>query len=209
MSRIEAPWPPLLELEHEVENLRLDRDVERRRRLVGDQQVGVQHERHGDHHALAHPARQMMRILRHAPFGVGDADLGQHGHGAPRCLVARHCLVLEDHLRQLHADREHRIQRRHRLLEDHADRAAADLAHLLPRQREQVLALQRDLAGDDAARRARDETQHAQRRDAFAGAGLADEPEHFAGAHVEVDAVDGFGHAGLGIEVGAQPANGE
>ena len=39
--------------------------------------------------------------------------------------------------------------------------------------------------------------------------GLADEPEHFAGAHVEVDAVDGLGHAGLGIEVGAQPANGE
>ena len=38
------------------QDLRLDRDVERRGRLVGDQQLRAAGERHGDHHALAHAA---------------------------------------------------------------------------------------------------------------------------------------------------------
>ena len=41
---------------HEVEDLRLDRDVERGRRLVGDQEFGFARERHRDHHALGHTA---------------------------------------------------------------------------------------------------------------------------------------------------------
>jgi hypothetical protein len=35
-----------------LEDLGLDGGVERRRRLVGDEQVGLARERHGDHHAL-------------------------------------------------------------------------------------------------------------------------------------------------------------
>ncbi len=45
-----------------VENLRLHGDVERRRRLVGDEEIGTIGERHGDHHALALAARELMRI---------------------------------------------------------------------------------------------------------------------------------------------------
>ena len=41
----------------------------------------------------------------------------------------------------LAADREHRVQRRHRLLEDHRDLAAAHAAHLFFAEREQVAAL--------------------------------------------------------------------
>ena len=47
----------------QVEDLGLDGDVERRRRLVGDQQRRVAGQRHGDHGALAHAARQFVRIL--------------------------------------------------------------------------------------------------------------------------------------------------
>ena len=47
----------------QVENLRLDGDVERRRRLVGDQQVGLAGQRHGDHHALLHAAGQLEGIF--------------------------------------------------------------------------------------------------------------------------------------------------
>ena len=46
----------------ELEDLRLDRHVEGRRRLVGDQQLRLQRERHRDHHALAHAARELMRV---------------------------------------------------------------------------------------------------------------------------------------------------
>ena len=46
---------------HQVEDLRLDRDVEGGRRLVGDEQLGLAGERHRDHHPLGHPARHLVR----------------------------------------------------------------------------------------------------------------------------------------------------
>ena len=63
----------LLQIAQQVENLRLDRDVERGRRLVGDEQRGPAGERDRDQRALAHPARELMRILAHAPFGLRHA----------------------------------------------------------------------------------------------------------------------------------------
>jgi hypothetical protein len=49
-------------LDHELvqkrKDLRLDRDVERRRRLVRDQELRLARERHRDHHALPHAARE-------------------------------------------------------------------------------------------------------------------------------------------------------
>ena len=53
---------PLLQIGEQLEDLRLDRHVERGRRLVGDQHVGVVGERHGDHHALALAAGHLVRI---------------------------------------------------------------------------------------------------------------------------------------------------
>ncbi len=52
-----------LQFEKQVENLRLDRHVERRGRLVGDQQRRIAGERHGDRRTLPHAARQFVRIL--------------------------------------------------------------------------------------------------------------------------------------------------
>ena len=56
------------------QDLRLDRDVERRGRLVGDQQSRIAGQRHRDHHPLAHAAGQLVRIVAQPPLGVGDAD---------------------------------------------------------------------------------------------------------------------------------------
>ena len=53
----------LLELPDELEDLRLDRHVEGGRRLVGDEQLRLAGERHRDHDALAHAARQLVRVL--------------------------------------------------------------------------------------------------------------------------------------------------
>ena len=46
----------------QLEDLRLDHDVERRRGLVPDDQRRVAGERHRDHHALAHAARELVRV---------------------------------------------------------------------------------------------------------------------------------------------------
>ena len=54
---------PLLQVAQQVENLRLDRHVERRRRLVGDEERRPARERQGDQRALAQAARELVRIL--------------------------------------------------------------------------------------------------------------------------------------------------
>ncbi len=53
----------LLQLVQQRQHLRLDRDVERGGRLVGEQHVGAAGERHRDHHALAHAAGELVRIV--------------------------------------------------------------------------------------------------------------------------------------------------
>ncbi len=71
---------------HQLEDLRLDRHVERGGRLVGDEQLRVAGERHGDHHALAHAAGELVRVLLRARLGRGDAHLAQHVNRLFFCL---------------------------------------------------------------------------------------------------------------------------
>ena len=71
-----------LQLLEQVDDLRLDRDVERRHRLVADDEVRVERERAGDADALALAARELVRVAR---GGVGRQadDLEQLAHLAP------------------------------------------------------------------------------------------------------------------------------
>ena len=69
---------PLAQLHQQLEDLRLDRHVERGRRLVGDDQLRVACERHRDHHALPHAARELMRVVVEPPSGLRDADELEH-----------------------------------------------------------------------------------------------------------------------------------
>ena len=94
MNRIDKP-ALALQLAQQVEDLRLDRHVQRRRRLVGDQQPRARRQRHRDHHALAHAAGHFVRI------GI-DALLRRAGSrpaGTARCaslprLCGRHAAAL-------------------------------------------------------------------------------------------------------------------
>ena len=115
-----------LELADQVEDLRLDGDVERRRRLVGDQDLGLEDERHRDHHALAHPAGELVRVARRA----ARRRSGSRPPRAPRARGARAAfsetpLVRLDRLDDLPADPVERVERRERVLEDHRDALAA------------------------------------------------------------------------------------
>ena len=55
----------LLQVLQQVDDLRLDRDVERRDRLVADQQLGLDGERAGDADALALAAGEFVREAAH------------------------------------------------------------------------------------------------------------------------------------------------
>ena len=59
----ESHLPLGLDLGEQPEDLRLDGDVERRGRLVGDEHLRVHRQGGGDHHPLAHAAGELMRIV--------------------------------------------------------------------------------------------------------------------------------------------------
>ena len=180
----------LLQFAHQVEDLRLDRHVERGRRLVGDQQLRVARQRHRDHRALPHAARQLVRVGVHAALRLGYVHPAQRLDRPIHRLAARDALVQRDRFADLAADRHQRVQRCHRLLEDHRDRVAADVLHRAFAQLQQIDAGKADRAADDAPRRVGHETQDRQRGDALAAAGLADDPQRLAGAHRIGDPVD-------------------
>ena len=80
-----------LQFAHQVEDLRLQGDVERGGRLVRDQELGIAGQRHRDHDALAHAAGELVRIVVDAPFRRGDVDAAQQLDGAlaRRCAASR------------------------------------------------------------------------------------------------------------------------
>ena len=127
-----------LELPDEPEDLRLRRHVERGRRLVRDEERRIVDERHRDHHALAHPARELVRVVVDAPFRAGDAHLLEPFDREPACRAGGDVAVQQDRLDELVADGQHRVQRRHRVLEDHRDLAPAERAEPPLRGGEQV-----------------------------------------------------------------------
>jgi len=86
--------------------------------------------RHRDQHPLPHPARQLMRIVLHPCRGVGNADRIEQLDRRLCRLAAVRTAVDDQRFRNLIADGEHRVERRHRLLEDQPDSGAADCAHL-------------------------------------------------------------------------------
>ena len=79
----------LLQVAHQVEDLRLDGHVERGGGLVGDQQLGVAGQRHRDHRALPHAAGELVRVVVDPLGRLRDARPGRacrsRACGPPAC----------------------------------------------------------------------------------------------------------------------------
>ena len=146
-------WNSVLEVAQQVEHLGLDRHVEGRGRLVGDEQVGVAGDRAGDQHALRHAAGDLVRVRRERALRVGDADPGEQAERPVLGLVLAETQADPHRLGQLAADGEGRVEVGHRLLRDVGDLAAAQLGHLLLGDVGEVGALELDDAGQDPAAR--------------------------------------------------------
>ena len=173
------------------ENLRLNSDVERGGRLVGDQQIGLVGERHGDHDALTLAARELMRIGAQPRLRIRDADFTQKlNDSVPNRVFAAHAVQFEN-LRNLPLDHVQRIERGHRLLEHHCDARATNGAQTIVVDREHILAVEQRLAGRDRARGK--QAYDRQSADRLAGAGFADERQRLAPLKREGDPVDGLG----------------
>ena len=122
----------------ERQNLGLDRHVQRGRRLVGDEEARLARHRHRDHDALAHAAREFVRILFEAPLRLRNANAFEElDRPRPRLFPAQSAMDPET-VDELPLDGEDRIERRHRLLKDHPDLTAAQLAQEFGRRRGEV-----------------------------------------------------------------------
>ena len=178
------------ELGHQVDDLGLHRDVERRRGFVGDQKVGAAGQRNGDHDALAHAAGKLVRIVADAPLRRGHADLAQRFLGAVHRFVPAGALVQHEHLGDLLADRRQWIERRHRLLEDHGDAFAPQRPQLGGRGVLDLLAVEHDPAAAERQRPAQ-QAHQGERGDGLAATRFTNEAEGLAAADLEGHAFDG------------------
>src|SRR5215218_1222752 len=172
------------------QHLRLHRDVECGGRLVGDQHRGAAGDRHGDHHALAHAAGELVRIGVEPATGVGHADQLEQFVGTGAGLATAEIGVRRQDLGDLLLDRGDRVQRAHRVLEDHADLLAPDVEHGLLAHRHDVAAVELDGATDDARRRVGQQAHDRERRQRLAAARFAHQRHRLAGADLERQAVD-------------------
>ncbi len=177
-----------LQIAHDLQDLGLHRDVERGGRLVGDEQVGAAHHRHRDHHALAHAAGKLVRILPHAAHSFGDAHQLQHLQRALLRLVAGQALMDEQTLHDLRADRHVRGQRGERVLEDHRDLRAAQPVQRLGTGAQDLVAAIPDAARGAAV--AGEQPDGGEEELALAGAGFADDADALGLADGEVEALD-------------------
>jgi hypothetical protein len=188
-----------LEVLHQLEDLRLDRHVERGRGLVRDEKGRAAGQRHGDHRPLAHAPRHLVGVVRRALLRLGDADERQHVHRPLEALRAADALVADHRLGDLVADGVDGVQRGHRLLEDHPDLAAPDRPHLALGQAGEVAAAEQDVPAGDLARRRRQEPHDGERGHRLARSALAHDGERLAGKDVEAHAVD-RAHLGAAAE---------
>ena len=127
----------------QVDDLGLDRDVERRDRLVADHQLRLERERAGDADPLALAAAHLVRIaLGEAPRQAAVLEQPVDPPGEPGAVLeAVHVERLADDLAHLHA----RVQGRVRVLEDRLH-PAPEARRRLPVQAFQVGAVEAHLA---------------------------------------------------------------
>ncbi len=110
---------PRLQILEQIDHLRLDGNIQRRYRLVADDQIGLHRERAGDADALALAAREFVRI---APRVIGrEPDQPQQLLDPPQPLLAVAEPVHDQRLLQDFAHRHARIERGERVLEHDLD----------------------------------------------------------------------------------------
>ena len=107
------------EVEQQVEDLRLHRDVERAHGLVGDQQLGLRREAARDRDPLALAAGELAREAARERRREADEveQLATFAVASSRSGDAVHAQRLGDRRAHRHA----RVQRRERILEDDLD----------------------------------------------------------------------------------------
>ena len=176
----------LLQVFEQIQNLRLNRNIQRGDRLVADDQLRLERERPGNADALPLPARKLVGVAVY--IAAGEADEVHELHHFGIHFLPAHLAV---NLHRGRNDLPHRlagVQRIKRLLKHHAH-AFALRAHLFFRERRQVLAVKTDLA-----RIRRNQLQQGAGERAFSAPGFPNQTEALAAVNLKADIVYGVYH---------------
>ena len=113
----------------QAQNLALNRGVQSRCGFVSQQQGWSARQGHGNHDALAHAARELVRVIVIAALRRGNAHFCQQFYGSLAGFGAAHALMQPQGFRHLIANFEHRVERGHGFLKNHAHLTTAHGAH--------------------------------------------------------------------------------
>ena len=199
-----------LHLLEQLQDLRLDGHVQRGGGLIADQDLRVAGHRNGDDDALAHTARELVRVLAEADLRVGDADIPQvfqrllFGGFAAQTLMQLHGF------HDLVADGLQWVQAGHGVLHDHGDLVAAHpepVLFLFQVGQADGLSVVGTEVVDGAAGNGTVGVQQAHEalgEHALARTGLAHDGEDLAVVDVQVDAADGVERFSTQVELDVQ-----
>src|SRR5262249_5980638 len=132
----------------------------------------------GDEDALAHAARELMRVEAHHAFGVCDLDLGEKSQSACLCRGFPHPHYVDQAIADLMLDPPSRIERGQGILRNESSTLAEEQAALVFRQSRQILVSERHLALDEGDGLGQD-TEDGACDHALAGARFTDERMDF------------------------------
>jgi hypothetical protein len=158
--------------------------------------------------AMAHAARQLVRVVVHAALRGRDANPAQHLDGLRAGGGLAELAMDHRRFRELRADPVERVQARHRVLEDHRHLGPAEPAHAAVGHADELLAVDPHLAGH-LGRLAVEQAHDRERGDALARAGLADDRQRLAAGDGHRHALDGVDEAVFGRELDAEVVDGE
>ena len=114
------------QLQKQIQNLRLNRHIQRGCGFIRHQHRRTARNRHCDHDSLLHSAGKLMRVPRNPVAGLRYPDPAQELDRL-RPGIGDVGTVQGNRFGNLFADTEYRIQRNRRLLKNVGDLAAADL----------------------------------------------------------------------------------
>jgi hypothetical protein len=134
----ELPLQPF----EQLEDLRLDHDVQRGRRLVGDDEARAARERGRDHHPLLLSTRELVGVV--VDPATRKTHLLQEIAGSDHRLPFVRLSMGRDRLGDLRADALHRVHRVHRPLEDDGGPGPTERPELAGGQFEDVLPVEED-----------------------------------------------------------------
>ena len=178
-----------LQADQKIEDLCLNGHVERRRRLVRDQELRIAGNGHGNHGALIHAAAELMREGIEARFRRRNANQAEKFDRPFTALLPGSADVGLECLVDLEPDGEAGIEAAHGFLENHRHVLAGHAPPGTGRDVPQVYPVEAHAVGGDL-RGPGQKPHQRQHRDAFAGSRFTDDTQNAAFFDVHVDPVN-------------------